>query len=68
MLKFGLGPFFMKLHTILLIIFGTSAMLAYVSGQALIAKSLGMCALWPLFGLALNSGILYCGVNKRKNE
>jgi len=68
LLKFGPGPFFIKLYTILLIVFGVSAVLAYVSGEALIAKSLGMCALWPLFGLTLNSGILYYGTNKRKNE
>ncbi len=66
--KFGPGPFFVKLYAILLTIFGVSAILAYIFGQVFIAKSLGMCALWPLFGLMLNGGLLYYRTNKRKNE
>lgn len=65
--KFAPSQFFIKFYIILLVVLSTSALLAYISGQTLISKALGMCALWPLFGLLLSGGVLY-GVNKRKNE
>lgn len=65
--KFDPNVTFIKIHVLLLIIFGSASFLAYVTGQELIHKAFLLCALWPAFGVLLNVILLY-NPFKRKNE
>jgi hypothetical protein len=65
--KFQPSSFWIGLYMILLAMFASSAMLAYISGQTLVAKALALCSLWPVFGLLLNAGFVRYH-NRRMNE